>query len=103
MLSLKTVFTTLKSDCQAQFLRTEDLSEAGYLFHRFRLCKDLDIIVHFDLEKNLVEGVESVDEFDWDNDRGILGFSLQSKADLIAFCLKAMDRQLRSRLSPEEE
>ena len=101
MLSLKTVFATLKSVCQAQFLRTEDASEAGYLLHRFRLCDDLDIIVRFNLETNLVDEVESVDELDWDNDRVIFGCFLASEADLIAFVLKAIKRQLRSRLFPE--
>ena len=102
MLSLQTVFTTLKELCQAKYLRTEDMSEAGYLWHRFHLCENLEIIVRFSLKTNEVEGIESCDEIDWDNDRGLLGCFINSEADISAFCLKAMERQLLSLSSPRK-
>lgn len=95
MLSLQTVFHTLKSDCHAQYLRTEDLSEAGYLYFRFQLWEQLDLIVRFNLGTNMVEAFETVDDYDWDND--LVKWSIETKKDLLLFVVEAMKKQVASR------
>lgn len=93
---LQQSFETLKKSCGAKFLRTEDLSETGYLFHWFELAPKLFIIVRFNLKTNKVEAFDSVDDIDWDNDRALLCPLMKSETDIIEFCLKAVRRQLRS-------
>lgn len=96
MVSLKTIFETM-DEIQAAYLRTESAAAAGFLFFRFRIFDDLELVVYYDLRSNEISRFEAVDDFDWDNDRTLFGCDSLSKVDIIAFCMEAMKRQLKSR------
>lgn len=95
MITLKTVFETLKEELQATYLCTEDASATGFLLFKFQLFEDLTIIVFYDLRRNEIARFEAIDDFDWDNDRAML--DCHSKLDLMVFCRDAMKSQLKSR------
>lgn len=95
MITLQTVFETLRKDAQATYLCTEDATAAGFLLFKFQLVDKLEIVVFYDIRSNEITKFEAIDDFEWENDRAML--DCDSQLDLLVFCTEAIKRQVKSR------